>query len=880
VGHGRTLARPSGGGGFPPEAENGSIGALSSASLTDSLHPSFEPWFRSLLPDVPYEGAREVLALLSEGATVAFVARYRRERTGGLGADAVRRTAEARDRFDRIVSRQAIIAESIERHAGISDELRARILATFDPDALEDLYHPYRQQKKNRALVAREAGLSPLAEWIWTTGHGTETPQEGQTLDLWAFTFRNEEKGIADAKAATEGARDILVERLASDPDLRAAVRRAYFEGGHLRAVKTDKAKPGGKFEPYFAFEEAVASLREPAGAVRYLAVRRGQSEGELQVSVGGRSDDPDFEARLVAAFEAAACTVPDAPGAEVLRHAGRIAFKNDVRTSIENEVHRTLKDAADAAASRAFAESVRQLLLEPPFGEKAVLGIDPGTKNGCRAAAVDGKGALVGTAVVHLQSDEQKAEARETLARLVREAGVLAVAVGSGSGGRETEVFTRGALRAAGIDVPVVLVSEAASSAWSTGEAARAELPEVEPPMRTAVSLARRLQDPMAELVKVEPRALGTGQYPHDVAHAAMQRAFDGVVEGCISRVGVDLNTAPLALLARVPGLGPGLAAAILEHRAKQGPFRSRRQLLDLPRVSARAFEQAAGFLRVRGGEHPLDVTGIHPERYPELEAFAAARGRSVGDLLGAGAALVREDGSLAESLGVPTRDDVVAELERAGGDPRGPFAPFSFREDVQKLEDLKAGLVCPGIVTNVMSFGAFVDVGVHHDGLVHVSQLGRSFAKEPREVVHPGERVEVRVLKVDLEKKQISLTMRKPPERRPAPKPAKRPDRRVEAQPVAAADRPGDAHARPRRPERPRREGPRREGPPGDHRPRRPGPRPDSPSARPAAPALERRPGGPPPDRRTEPRPDPRRPAFNNPFAVLAGLRVPPKK
>ena len=855
--------------------------------MTDSLHPSFESWFREHLPDVPFDGAREALALVADGATVAFVAGYRKERTGGLDADAVRRSVEARDRFERVVSRQAIIVESIERHAGISDELRARILATFDPDALEDLYHPYRQQKKNRALVAREAGLQPLADWIWDTGHGTEAPQEGQTLELWAFTFRNEEKGIADAKAAIEGARDILGERLASDPELRALVRRAYFEGGFVRSAKTDKAKPGSRFEAYFAYEEKVPALREPAASARYLALRRGQSEGDLQVFVGGRSDDAEFESRLVAAFEARACPVAEAPGAEVLRHAGRIAFKNDVRTSVENEVHRVLKDAADAAAARAFAENVRPLFLEPPFGAKPVLGIDPGTKNGCRVAAVDEKGALVAAEVVHLQTDEQKQAAREALVRLAREKGVLAVAVGNGAGGREAEVFARQALRAAGVDAPVALVSEAASSAWSTGEAARAELPDTEPTVRSAVSLARRLQDPMAELVKVDPRALGAGQYPHDVAHAAIQRAVDAVVEGCLARVGVELNTAPAALLARVPGLGPGAAAAIVERRAKEGPFRSRRQLAELPRVSEKAFEQAAGFLRVRGGDDPLDATGVHPERAAALEAFAASRGKTTADLLGpAGAALVREDATLAESLGPLTRDDVAAELERAGADPRGPFAPFAFREDVQRLEDLKPGLVCPGVVTNVMSFGAFVDVGAHHDGLVHVSQLGRPFSKEPREVIRPGERVEVRVLKVDLEKKQVSLTMRKP-ERRPAPKPARRSEKPAGAKAAGEAAKAPEGDARPPRPERPRREGPPSE------RPRQPGPRPSAPrrdakpgdrtsgvgSTRPARP--ERRPGSaPPPDRRPEPRADSRRAAFNNPFAVLAGLKVPPKK
>jgi uncharacterized protein len=853
-----------------------------------SLHPSFESWFREHLPDVPFDGAREALALAAEGATVPFVARYRKERTENLGEDAVRRAVEARERFEKVVSRQAIIVESIDRHAGISEELRARILSTFDPDALEDLYHPYRQQKKNRALAAREAGLQPLADWIWDTGHGIEAPQEGQTLELWSFTFRNEEKGINDAKAATEGARDILVERLASDPGLRALVRRAYYETGFVRAAKTEKVKPGSKFEGYFAFEESVASLREPAASPRYLALRRGQSEGELQVSVGGKADDAAFESRLVAEFEARACTVPDAPGAEVLRHAARIAFKNDVRTSIENEVHRTLKDAADAAAAHAFAENVRHLLLEPPFGPKPVLGIDPGTRSGCRAAAIDGGGGLAGTEVVHLQTDEEKQAAREALVRLAREKGALAVAVGNGAGGREAEGFTRKALRDAGIEAPVVLVSEAASSAWSTGEAARAEFPELEPTLRSAVSLARRLQDPMGELVKVEPRALGAGQYPHDVAHAAMQRAVDAVVESCIGRVGVDVNTAPQALLARVAGLSAGAAAAVVEHRAKHGPFRSRRQLLEVPRMSEKAFEQAAGFLRVYGGEHPLDATGVHPERYPVLEAVAAGLGKGPAELLGEGAALVRADASVSEALGPYTFADVIGELERAGRDVRGPFAPFSFREDVQKLEDVKPGMLCPGVVTNVTAFGAFVDIGAHHDGLVHVSQLARAFVKEPREVIRAGEHVEVRVLKVDLEKKQISLTMRPAPERRPSPRPQRRPDKRPAEKrtvPPAEAAKPGEGQARPPRPDRPRRHGPPGERPrPSGARP--PAPRADKPAERPGAEREARpdrpgrRPSGPPADRRTDARPDGRKPAFNNPFAVLAGLKVPPKK
>jgi protein Tex len=818
--------------------------------------PAFDPWFEARCPRVPVAGARAVLELATDGAAVPFIARYRKERTAGLDEAAVRLALDAGELFEKILSRQRIIAESIERHATLTPELRERILATFDLDALEDLYHPYRQQKKNRALAAREAGLEPLADWIWNCGHGTETPQEGQTLELWAFTFRNEEKGVPDAKSAVEGARDILVERLAGDAALRALVRRAYFEGAWLRATKTDKAKPHSKFEPYFAFQEKVASLREPASSQRYLAVRRGQAEEELQVSIGGPPDDAEFEARLVAAFESAGCTAPDSPGAEVLRHAGRIAFKNNVRTSIENEVHRELKEAADAAAAQAFAENVRRRLLEAPFGAKPVLGVGPAVKTGCRVAAVDAAGRLLAADALLLQTDEEKAAARETVVRLARAHAPQAVAVGNGVGGRDAEVLVRGALREAGLQVLVVLVSEAGAAAYSASDAARAELPDVEPPVRAAVSIARRLQDPLAELVKIEPRSVAVGQYQHDVAHAALQRALDAVVEDCVHAVGVDLNAAARPLLARVAGLGPALAAAIVEHREKQGPFRSRQQLLEVKHVGPKAFEQAAGFLRVHGGEHPLDATAVHPERYPALEALAGRLGKTVGDLLGPGAALVREADSLKEEMGAPTWEDVVAELEKPGRDPRGPFAPFSFREDVRKLEDLKPGMACPGVVSNVTSFGAFVDVGVYHDGLVHVSQLGKP-GQEHKVALKPGDRVEVRVLKVDLEKKQISLTMRPPVERRPPPKPPRRAD--------ATAERRASPEAKPRRP-----------APAGA----RPSPRPAPSSAerpRPERTVEARRPPGKAPAER---RPEPRRQVFNNPFAVLAGLKVSTKK
>jgi uncharacterized protein len=868
--------------------------------VSDPLHPAFDPWFHERHPGIRLEGAHAVLALAAEGATLPFITRYRKERTGNLDETAVRAVLEAKDLFDRVVSRQSIIVDSIERHATLTPELRERILSTFDLDLLEDLYHPYRQQKKNRARDAREAGLEPLADWIWSCGHGGETPQEGQTLELWAFTFRNEEKGIVDAKGAIEGARDILVERLAGDPGLRALVRRTYFEHGLLLATRAEKAKPHSKFETYFAFQEKVSALREPGSSHRYLAVRRGQSEGELQVAIGGPPDNAEFDDRLLALFEATACTVPDSPGAEVLRHAGRIAFKNNVRTSIENEVHRVLKEAADATAARVFAENVKRLLLEPPFGPKPVLGMDPGIRTGCKLAAVDAAGAFKATEVVHVQTDEQKAAARETIVRLARESVVVAVAVGNGTGSREAEVFARQALREASLDVPVVLVSEAGASVYSTSDVARAEFPDLDATVRGAISIARRLQDPLAELVKVEPRSIGVGQYQHDVAHAALQKALDAVVEDAVNGVGVNLNTASPHLLSRVAGIGPALAIAIVQHRAQQGLFHSRQQLLEVKQFGPRAFEQAAGFLRVPGGDNPLDNTAVHPERYAALGALASRLGKDVAELMGPGAHLVREAVELRDELGALTFEDVVAELEKPGRDPRGHFAPFSFREDVQKLEDLKPGMTCPGIVSNVTNFGAFVDVGVHQDGLVHISQLGRSFVKEPREVVKPGDRVDVRVLKVDLEKKQISLTMKPAAprtERRPAAKarPARAEQPRRGARPPAkpappepASERPAARRDKPRgerprlRPERPATTSPVAQKPapqrtaPQKTAPEKLAPPPSARPSRPDRPADARRPPAKPP---VERRPESRRPAFNNPFAVLAGLKVPPK-
>ena len=818
-------------------------GLALSGEHVSALPSALSPWFQARCPDIPVEGAFAVLDLVAGGATVPFIARYRRERTGNLDEAAVRRVVDAHEQFDRLVSRQAIVLESIERHATLTPDLLERVRATFDGDVLEDLYLPTKQKKKSLAAAARDAGLGLLADWIWSCGHGTETPQEGQTLELWAYTFRAPDKGVPDARTAIEGAREILVERLAEDADLRALARRAYAENGWLRTTRTEKARPGSRFEPYFDFHEKVSTLKEPAHSHRYLAVRRGQSEGELLLAVAGPPDEPEFEAALIAAFESAAVSVPDSPGAEVLRQAAHIAFKSLVRNAMENEVHRTLKEVADSAAARAYAENARRLLLEAPFGPRPVLGIDPGVRTGDRLAVVDAGGACVASGVIRRQTDEERAAAREAVLALVREHAVAAVAIGNGGGGRETELLLRPALREAGLDVLIVLVSETGASAYAAGEAGRTELSDLDAGTRAATFIARRLQDPLRELVKIEPRSIAGRQHARDVGPVALLRALAATLDSCVHEVGVDVNTAPRHLLVRVSGIDSTLAAAIVERRDTNGPFRSRQQLLELPKLGPKEFEQAAGFLRVPGGEHPLDATAIHPERYAVLESLAQGHGKTVGDLFGPGAVLVREAPELEAELGRWTKEDVLRELEVPGRDPRGSFTPFSFREDVYKLEDLEPGMVCPGLVTNVTTFGAFVDLGLAHDGLVHVSQLGRERGKDPREVIRTGDRVQARVLKVDSEKRQIALTLKPAPaERRPsAPRGTGRTGARSKGASAGTDRRP------PRADGRRRKETPRPRPSPAAGSGSGPGPRP----------ARERR------------------PAFNNPFAVLADLK-----
>jgi uncharacterized protein len=639
----------------------------------------------------------------------------------------------------------------------------------------------------------------------------------------------------------------------------------------------------------YFDYREPLSSLMKPEASHRYLAIRRGWMEEELSIAIAGpasapgleadekKKEEAKFENELLRFFENEACTVSDSPGADVLARAARLALKAHVLPAIENEAHKSLKEVADSTAIDVFAENVKKLLLASPFGPKAVLGVDPGIRTGCKLAVVNDAGKFVGDTVIHLQSDDQKAKAKELLKTILGMGDIRAIAVGNGTAGRETEAFLRQCVKDSGANIPVVMVNESGASVYSASEVAREEFPDLDLTVRGAISIARRLQDPLAELVKIEPKAIGVGQYQHDVSPHSLKRSLELVVDTCVNSVGVNLNTASKYLLSRVSGIGPGLAQAIVEFRGQKGLFKSRQDLLEVSRFSAKTFEQAAGFLRIPESENPLDNTGVHPERYPDLLATAEKLGKSIRDLMGAeGVREIRASqelaSSLREKLGEFTFDDVLKELEKPGRDPRDAFVPFSYRDDIFEVKDLQPNMICPGIVTNVTNFGAFVDIGVHQDGLVHISQLSNVFVKDPRDVVSPGDRVVVKVLEVNREKNQISLTM-KGDAALTGGAPKAKPER------AAQSERP----ERSERKERGERGGGGRERSRGGERSPRPGagksPAREQPAVRTATPggglAIKPRDSNAPSPKLGK-GPAPKRETFtNNPFAALAGLK-----
>jgi uncharacterized protein len=739
------------------------------------------------------------VALLDGGATVPFVARYRKEATGSLD-DAQLRTLEERLRYLReLEERRAVVLESVRSQGKLDAALEARIRAADSKARLEDVYLPYKPKRRTKAMVARENGLEPLADAL--LGDPTLDP----TATAQAYVTEN----VADAAAALDGARAILVERFAEDADLVGGLRERMWQRGRLvSTVREGKETDGAKFADYFAFAEPFTRLPSH----RILAVFRGEKEEVLDVTLdpGHDPEEPvtDYERTI-----AAVAGIRDQGRAadRWLAQVVRWTWRTRILLGLQIDLRTRLRTVAEDASIAVFATNLRDLLLAAPAGTRTTMGLDPGLRTGVKVAIVDATGKVVATDTIYPHEPRRDwAGALATLTRLATAHDVDLIAIGNGTASRETDKLA-GELVAAnpGLKLTKVMVSEAGASVYSASAYASAELPGLDVSLRGAVSIARRLQDPLAELVKIEPKSIGVGQYQHDLPDSSLSRSLDAVVEDAVNAVGVDVNTASAPLLRRVSGITEGLAAQIVAHRDAHGPFRTRTALNDVPRLGPKAFEQCAGFLRIRGGDNPLDVSGVHPESYPVVRRIVAKAGGDVATLLGNAPRLrtLAPQQFVDDRFGLPTVTDILAELEKPGRDPRPEFRTATFAEGVHKIADLRPGMVLEGVVTNVAAFGAFVDVGVHQDGLVHVSAMSRAFVSDPRDVVKSGEVVRVMVLEVDEARKRISLTLRLDDE----PGAAGRPDRERRD---AGGDRPARDEQRGRAGQQGRRGGDRRSG------------------------------------------------------------------
>ena len=711
--------------------------------------------------------ATAAIALLDEGATVPFIARYRKEVTGGLD-DTQLRNLETRLAYLReLEDRRAAILASIEEQGKLSDALRADIEAADSKSRLEDLYLPYKPKRRTRAQIAREAGLEPLADGL--LDDPTQVPE------ALAAGFVDADKGVADAKAALEGARAILIERWGEDAALVGSLREWLTEVGQIRARVVDgKENEGAKYQDYFDHAEPLAKIPSH----RMLALLRGRREEILALDLDPGRDAEAGHAQG-AGRVAAHAGIADRgrPGDTWLLTACRLAWKARLHLHLMLDLFNQAREKAEAEAIDVFGDNLKDLLLAAPAGPKAVLGIDPGIRTGCKLAVVDATGKLVATDTIYPHEPRRQwDQSLQVLARLSRQHKVQLVAIGNGTASRETDRLAADLLKAVPeLGMQKIVVSEAGASVYSASETAAREFPDLDVSLRGAVSIARRLQDPLAELVKIEPKAIGVGQYQHDVDQLRLARTLDARVEDCVNAVGVDVNTASAALLSRVAGLSSTVAGNIVVHRDANGPFRSRKALMEVPRLGARTFEQCAGFLRIRDGEQPLDASAVHPEAYPVVERIVKAGGRDVAALIGDGGYLrtLRPEDFTDDSFGVPTVRDILRELEKPGRDPRPEFKAARFAEGVEDIKDLRPGMVLEGVVSNVAAFGAFVDIGVHQDGLVHISALADRYVKDPREVVKAGDVVKVKVLEVDVARKRIALTRRledEPGQQRPA--------------------------------------------------------------------------------------------------------------
>lgn len=690
----------------------------------------------------------DTAALFAEGATVPFIARYRKEVTGLLDEVAIATIRDRLGELEELENRRAAVLKSLSERNLITEELNQKIAAAETLSVLEDIYLPYRPKRRTRATIAREKGLAGLAEKIFS--------QEYMDVAGEAASFINEEKGVADVHEALCGARDIIAEWVSEDTRARAQMRELFWNKGAIRSkVLPDKTETGIKYKDYYDWEEPVAT----APSHRVLAMRRGEREEFLSLSM--MPPEEDALRILTELF-----VKGENESAKQVAMAVVDSYKRLLSLSMETETRLAAKKRADEIAIRVFADNLRQLLLSPPMGQKAVLAIDPGFRTGCKTVCLDRQGKLLHHETIFpLLSEKAREEAGKTVRLLCDKFQIEAIAVGNGTAGRETEGF----LRTLNLpkDIMVVMVNESGASVYSASDAARAEFPDHDITVRGAVSIGRRLMDPLAELVKIEPKAIGVGQYQHDVDQDELQRALDDVVVSSVNAVGVEVNTASAQLLAYVSGLGPVLADNIVKHRDENGPFASRGKLKDVKRLGPKAFEQAAGFLRIRGSLNPLDTSAVHPESYAIVEKMAQDQECSVMDLMMDEAKrqkIVLTD-YVTDKVGLPTLKDIMAELAKPGRDPRRQFENVVFAEGIDKITDLIPGVKLSGVVTNITAFGAFVDIGVHQDGLVHLSEIADRFVKTPGDVVKVGQKVEVTVLSVDVQRKRISLSMKKTP-------------------------------------------------------------------------------------------------------------------
>ncbi|MGI5531468.1 Tex family protein [Streptomyces syringium] len=695
--------------------------------------------------------------LLDGGSTVPFIARYRKEATEMLD-DAQLRALEERLRYLReLEDRRTAVLESVRSQGKLDEALEARIREADSKARLEDIYLPFKPKRRTKAQIAREAGLEPLADGLLR--------DPGVEPLAAAAAFVDPGKGVADAAAALEGARAVLTERFGEDADLIGELRERMWSRGRVAAkVRAGKEEAGAKFADYFDFAEPFTELPSH----RVLAMLRGEKEEVLDLTLEPEEPREDggpssYEQAISRRFGIAD---RGRPGDKWLADTVRWAWRTRVLVHLGIDLRLRLRQAAEDEAVRVFAANLRDLLLAAPAGTRATMGLDPGFRTGVKVAVVDATGKVAATETIYPHVPQQKWDASlATLARLAREHDVELIAIGNGTASRETDKLATDLIaRQPELKLTKVMVSEAGASVYSASAFASQELPDLDVSLRGAVSIARRLQDPLAELVKIDPKSIGVGQYQHDLSEVKLSRSLDAVVEDCVNGVGVDVNTASAPLLSRVSGISAGLAENIVAHRDSNGPFRSRRALKDVARLGPKAYEQCAGFLRIRGGDDPLDASSVHPEAYPVVRAMIKSTGGEVASLIGNTTTLrsLRPADFVNDSFGLPTVTDILRELEKPGRDPRPAFKTATFKDGVEKIGDLTPGMLLEGVVTNVAAFGAFVDVGVHQDGLVHVSAMSKTFVKDPRDVVKPGDIVRVKVMDVDIPRKRISLTLR----------------------------------------------------------------------------------------------------------------------